>query len=92
MNNSLTYRFGAFEVDADAQQLRKHGAKLKLYRQSFQILLMLLERPGEVITREEMRKRIWPEGTFVDFEHGLNTAIRNLRRALSDSAENPSFI
>ncbi|HEX4074833.1 MAG TPA: winged helix-turn-helix domain-containing protein [Candidatus Acidoferrales bacterium] len=92
MNRQPTYRFGAFEVNPHARQLRKHGVRLKLYGQSFEILLMLLARPGEVITREQMRDRIWPEGTFVDFEHSLNTAIKNLRRALSDSAESPSFI
>jgi TolB-like protein/DNA-binding winged helix-turn-helix (wHTH) protein/Tfp pilus assembly protein PilF len=92
MGSKPTYRFGSFTVDPHARQLRKHGVRLKLYGQSFEILLMLIERPGEVVTREQMRKRIWPEGTFVDFEHSLNTAIRNLRRALSDSAESPSFI
>ena len=92
MSSSSRYRFGAFEVDPHARQLRKHGVRLKLYGQSFEILLMLLEQPGEVVTREQMRKRIWPEGTFVDFEHSLNTAIKNLRRALSDSAESPVFI
>jgi TolB-like protein/DNA-binding winged helix-turn-helix (wHTH) protein/Tfp pilus assembly protein PilF len=92
MSDKLIYRFGPFEVDPQARQLRKHGVKLKLYGQSFQILLMLLDRPGEVVTREQMHKAIWPEGTFVDFEHSLNTAIKNLRRTLSDSAESPSFV
>lgn len=92
MGHDLRYRFGSFELDPSAHQLRKNGVRLKLYGQSFQILLMLLERRGEVVTREEMRKRIWPEGTFVDFEHGLNAAIKNLRRTLSDSADKPTFV
>jgi TolB-like protein/DNA-binding winged helix-turn-helix (wHTH) protein/tetratricopeptide (TPR) repeat protein len=92
MSGSPSYRFGAFEVDPRARQLRKHGVRLKLFGQSFEILLMLIEKPGEVITREQMRKRIWAEDTFVDFEHSLNTAIKNLRRVLSDSAESPTFV
>ena len=92
MSSGPIYRFGAFEVDPRARQLRKHGVRLKLYGQSFEILLMLLERPGEVVTREQMQKRIWAEDTFVDFEHSLNTAIKNLRRVLSDSAESPTFV
>ena len=92
MGQDATYRFGAFELDPSARQLRRNGVRLKLYGQSFQILLMLLERPGEVVTREELRKGVWPEGTFVDFEHGLNAAIKNLRRTLSDSADKPSFV
>jgi TolB-like protein/DNA-binding winged helix-turn-helix (wHTH) protein/Tfp pilus assembly protein PilF len=92
MSRTPSYRFGAFQVDPHARKLQKHGVRLKLYGQSFEILLMLLEQPGEVVTREQMRNRIWPDGTFVDFEHSLNTAIKNLRRALSDSAESPSFI
>ena len=92
MSSSPSYRFGSFEVDPLARQLRKHGVRVKLYGQSFEILLMLLEKPGEVVTREQMRKRIWAEDTFVDFEHSLNTAIKNLRRVLSDSAESPTFV
>ncbi|HEX5282928.1 MAG TPA: winged helix-turn-helix domain-containing protein [Bryocella sp.] len=92
MGQESTYRFGMFELDPIARQLRKNGVRLKLYGQSFQILLMLLGRPGEVVSREELRKGIWPEGTFVDFEHGLNAAIKNLRRTLSDSAEKPLFV
>ena len=75
-----------------ARQLRKHGVKVKLHGQPFQILLLLLERPGEVVTREEMREKLWAGDTFVDFEHSLNTAIKKLRQALGDSAEEPRYI
>ena len=85
-------RFGVFEVDLQAGELRKSGVKIKLQEQPFQILAMLLERPGEVVTREELRERLWPADTFVDFDHGLNTAINKLREALGDSAETPCFI
>jgi DNA-binding winged helix-turn-helix (wHTH) protein len=73
-------------------ELRKNGNKLKLQEQPFQVLAMLLERPGEVVTREELRQRLWPADTFVDFDHSLNTAINKLRDALGDSAANPRFI
>ena len=85
-------RFGAFELDLRAGELRKQGVKVKLQEQPFQILAMLLERPGEVVTREELRKRLWPSDTFVDFDHSLNKAVNKLREALGDSAENPRFI
>src|SRR5262245_18740938 len=91
-NTAPKIRFGAFEASPRVRELRKYGVKVKLHGQRFQILLMLLERPGEVVTREEMRERLWPADTFVDFEHGLNTAIKKLRLALSDSAEEPHFI
>ncbi len=84
--------FGAFEVDVRAGELRKHGVKVKLQEQPFQVLQALLERPGEVVTREELQRRIWPADTFVDFDHGLNNAVKRLREALSDSAETPRFI
>ena len=87
-----TYRFGVFEADVRAAELRKQGAKIKLQEQPFQVLLVLLEKPGAVITREEIQKRVWPADTFVDFDHGVNNTIRRLREALSDSAENPRFI
>ena len=85
-------RFSVFEVDLRAGELRRNGIKVKLQNQPFQILSMLLERPGEIITRDEMRARLWPAETFVDFDHGLNSAIRRLRDALGDSAENPTFV
>ena len=84
-------RFGVFEVDLRTGALRKNGNKLKLGGQPFQVLAILLERPGEVITREELQKRLWPD-TFVDFEHNLNTAINKIREVLGDSAETPRFV
>src|SRR5437870_8638739 len=85
-------RFGVFEVDLRAGELRKRGVKIKLQDQPFQILQILLERTGEVATREEIRGRIWPADTFVDFDQGLNNAIKRLRESLSDSPDNPRFI
>jgi TolB-like protein/DNA-binding winged helix-turn-helix (wHTH) protein len=84
-------RFGTFEVDLPAGEVRKGGAKLKLTGQPFQALAILLERPGEVVTREELQKRLWPD-TFVDVDHNLNTAINKIREVLGDSAENPRFV
>ena len=85
-------RFGAFEADLLSGELRKSGIRLKIQDRPFQILVILLEHPGLVVTREQLQKRLWPEDTFVDFEHGLNTAINKLRDALSDEADNPRFI
>jgi TolB-like protein/Tfp pilus assembly protein PilF len=85
-------RFDAFEVDPQAKQVRKHNTKLKLHRQPFEVLLMLVEHPGEVVTRERLRRKLWPEDTFVDFEHSVNTAINKVRQALSDSPERPRYI
>ena len=85
-------RFGTFEVDLRAGELRKQGKRLKLQEQPFQVLVALLQRPGDVVTREELRSQIWPEDTFVDFDNSLNTAINKLREALGDSADNPHFI
>jgi DNA-binding winged helix-turn-helix (wHTH) protein/Tol biopolymer transport system component len=85
-------RFGVFEVDLRAGELRRNGVKVKVQNQPFQILSMLLERPGEIITRDEMQARLWSAETFVDFDHGLNSAIRRLRDALGDSAEEPTFV
>jgi TolB-like protein/Tfp pilus assembly protein PilF len=90
--NYQKFRFDAFEVDSRAKELRKHNTKLKLHRQSFEVLLMLVEHPGEVVTREEVRARLWPEETFVDFEHSVNTAINKVRQALSDSPDKPRYI
>lgn len=85
------FRFGTFELDPTTRELRKNGVKLKLGGQPFQVLTVLLERPGEIVTREELEKRIWP-GTFVDFEHNLNTAINRIREVLGDSADSPRFV
>ncbi len=85
-------RFGLFEVDTRSGELRRQGSKVNLQEQPFQALVLLLERPGEVVTREELNKRLWPEDTFVDFERGLNKAINKLRAALRDDAEKPRFI
>jgi TolB-like protein/DNA-binding winged helix-turn-helix (wHTH) protein/Tfp pilus assembly protein PilF len=87
-----TIRFGAFDVDLRAGELRKQGVKIKLQEQPFQILHILLEQPGEVVTREEIQRRLWPSDTFVDFEHGLYNAIKRLREALGDSADTPRYI
>ena len=84
-------RFGAFEADVRTGELRKDGVKLKFSGQPFQVLAILLERPGEVVTREELQKRLWPD-TFVDVEHNLNTAINKIREVLGDSAESPRFV
>jgi TolB-like protein/DNA-binding winged helix-turn-helix (wHTH) protein/Flp pilus assembly protein TadD len=85
-------RFGIFELDAQSGELRRHGLKIRLPDQAFQILRLLLERPGVVVTREALRQRLWTADTFVDFDVGVNSAIRKLREALDDSAENPRFV
>ena len=85
-------RFGVFEVSTRTSELRKHGLKVKLGQQAFKLLLLLLERPGETRTREELRQQLWPSNTFVDFEHSLNKAVHLLRQALGDSARNPRYI
>jgi TolB-like protein/DNA-binding winged helix-turn-helix (wHTH) protein/tetratricopeptide (TPR) repeat protein len=85
-------RFGAFELDQDAGELRKQGAKIRLQEQPLQVLQILLKQPGKVITREELQRRIWPSDTFVDFDHGINNAIKRLREALGDTAETPRYI
>jgi TolB-like protein/DNA-binding winged helix-turn-helix (wHTH) protein/Flp pilus assembly protein TadD len=89
---SRRLRFGVFELDLRAGQLRKHGLRVRLQEQPFQLLAMLLEHPGEVVTREELQKKLWPADTFVDFDHGLNKAISKIREALGDSAESPRFV
>ena len=89
---SRVVRFSVFEVDLRAGELRRNGIKVKLQNQPFQILAMLLERHGEVVTREELHSRLWSADTFVDFDNGLNSAIRRLRDALGDSAEHPTFV
>jgi cholera toxin transcriptional activator len=85
-------RFGVFEADLRSGELRKQGARLKLQGQPFQVLVILLQRPGEVVTREELRQALWPQDTFVDFDHSLNTAINKLRSVLGDSGTNPRFV
>jgi cholera toxin transcriptional activator len=85
-------RFGVFEVDFAASELRKSGVRIRLQEQPFQILAILLERPGELVTREDLRAKLWPADTFVDFDHGLNTAVNKLREALGDSASSPRYI
>jgi TolB-like protein/Flp pilus assembly protein TadD len=85
-------RFGPFEVDTRSGELRRQGSRINLQEQPFQVLVLLLERPGEVVTRDELSRKLWPENTFVDFERGLNKAINKLRTALCDDAEKPSFV
>ncbi len=85
-------RFGVFELDLAAAQLRKSGVRIRLQEQPFQVLCLLLQRPGEVISREELRQRLWPADTFVDFDHSLNTAVNKLREALGDSASTPRYV
>lgn len=87
-----SYRFGVFELDAVTGELRRKGMRVKLHTQPFQVLSMLLARPGEMLTRDEICRELWPDGTFVDYEHGLNSAINRLREALGDKASNPRFI
>jgi cholera toxin transcriptional activator len=86
------YRFDSYEADVRSGELRKDGEHLRIQEQPFQVLIALLERPREVVTRDELRERLWPSDTFVDFDHGLNTTINKLREALGDSASNPRFI
>lgn len=90
--NIRTVRFGVFELDLSAGELRKNGAKLRLQGQPFQVLALLLERAGEVVTREELQQNLWPSDTFVDFDHSLNTAINKVREALGDSAASPRYV
>jgi len=89
---SSVVRFAEFELDLRTAELRKRGLRLRLQEQSFQVLAMLVSRPGELVTREELRQKLWPADTFVDFDHGLNAAVNKLREALSDSASAPRFI
>src|SRR5215469_1867923 len=84
--------FGTFEVNAKAGELRKQGIRIKLHEKPLQVLLALLEHPGEVVTRKELQERLWPQDTFVEFENGLNNAISRLREALGDTSGSPRFI
>ncbi|HUE42860.1 MAG TPA: winged helix-turn-helix domain-containing protein [Candidatus Sulfotelmatobacter sp.] len=90
--NGSTVRFGVFEANLASAELRKNGQKIKLQDQPFQVLTILLENPGEIVTREQFRDTLWPADTFVDFDHGLNAAIKRLRDALGDSADSPRFV
>ena len=85
-------RFDAYQVDLRTGELRKHGRKIRLAGRPFQILALLLEQPGELLTRKELQERLWPADTYVDFEHGVNAAVQTLRRALCDSHKNPRYI
>ncbi len=85
-------RFGVFEVDLAAGELRKNGARIRLQEQPFQVLSALLQNAGQVVTREDLREKIWPADTFVDFDHSLNTAVNKIREALGDSASSPRFV
>jgi len=86
------FRFDPFELDVRSGELRKHGIRIKLREQPVQILLMLLESPGEVVLREEIRRRLWPNNTQVEFDHGINAAIQKLRDALGESADSPRYV
>ena len=85
-------RFGVFEVDLTAGELRKNGARIRLQEQPFQVLTTLLQNAGQVVTRDELRERIWPADTFVDFDHSLNTAVNKIRESLGDSASSPRYV
>jgi cholera toxin transcriptional activator len=85
-------RFGVFEADLRSGELRKSGARVRLQEQPFQVLAQLISRPGEIVTRDQLRQKLWPADTFVDFDHSLNTAINKIREALGDSASNPRFV
>jgi eukaryotic-like serine/threonine-protein kinase len=89
---SPSIRFGVFQLDLDAGELRKRGIRIKIQDQPFRILALLLEQPGSLVTREQLREMLWPHDTFVEFEHGINAAVAKLRQALGDSAENPRFV
>jgi DNA-binding winged helix-turn-helix (wHTH) protein len=89
---SRLIHFGDFAIDPHAGELFKKGTRIKLQQQPFQVLAILLERPGDLVTREELRQRIWPADTFVDFDHSLNTAVKKLRQALGDGTQKPRFV
>src|SRR6476469_3960197 len=92
MDAQRLLRFESFELDTHSRELRKGRNRIRLQEQPFEILRLMLERPGDVVTREELAQRLWPEGTFVDFEHSLNAAVKRLRAALGDDADNPRFV
>src|SRR5215471_4930879 len=84
--------FGVFDIDLETGELRKHGLRIRLQRQPFEVLALLIERAGDLVTREELQQKLWPANTFVDFDHGLNKAINKIREALGDSADAPRFV
>ena len=88
----IVYRFGVFELDPAARELRKHGVRIKLQEQPLRILLLLVEHPGEVVTREQIQSELWPAGTYVDYENAINSSVRKLRDALGDTPANPRFV
>jgi DNA-binding response OmpR family regulator len=90
--SGTAYRFGQFEVNAVSGELFKNGRRVKLQEQPFRLLVVFLENPGEIVTREELRSRIWPEDKFVDFDGSLRVAVRKLREGLDDDAESPRYI
>jgi DNA-binding winged helix-turn-helix (wHTH) protein len=92
MGSSVVYRFGVFEVDTDTGELRQKGLRVRIHAQPMQVLMLLLARPGEMLTREEISRALWPEGTFVDYEQGVNSAVNRLRDALGDKASSPRFV
>ena len=92
MRKGLRYRFGEFELDSAAGELRRAGIRVRLHVQPAELLRVLLERAGEVVTREEISRELWPDGTFVDYEHGVNSAVNRLREALGDRASQPRFV
>jgi cholera toxin transcriptional activator len=88
----MLYRFGVFEADAMTGELRRQGVRIRLHSQPLQLLFLLLERPGELLTREEICRELWPDGTVVDYEHGVNSAVNRIREALGDKASHPRFV
>src|SRR6266436_524020 len=91
-SSNSTIRFARFAVDLRAGELRKEDRRIRLQEQPFQVLALLLERQGDAVSREELRQKLWPTDTFVDFDHGLNSAVARLRGALNDSADSPKYI
>lgn len=89
---SKCFRFGVFEANAVTGELRRQGTRVRINAQPFELLCLLLEAPGELISREEIARALWPDGTFVDFDHGVNSAVNRLREALGDTAGNPRFV
>src|SRR6187399_1077648 len=92
MDAQRLLRFDSFELDVRSRELRKGNDRIRLQEQPFEILRLMLQRPGDVVTRDELARHLWPAGTFVDFEHSLNAAMKRLRAALGDDADNPRFV
>src|SRR5713101_9761659 len=92
VQSSKIFRFGLFEADVGRDALRRNGVRVRIQDQPFRVLILLLERPGEIVTRDELRQKLWPEGTFVDFDGSLNVILKKLRAAVDDGPENPRFI